>query len=339
MFSEACAGHGSSRGLKLAFGVEMGVGAGCGGATGGAVGARMGIGAAGHHHGELFQGALLRSGDLVPCLITLPARGGGSRARYVWKAGTHGLEVVPAWKSKAERAAALALEFVGAPREGRLEIECSVTTGVGLGSSTCDVVAAIRAVCSAHDVELDSSQVARLAIEAEGAADPIMFGGEVVLFAQRQGRVLESYGCWVPRYTVLSIDTDPGSGGIDTLSLPLRDYTRAELETFEGMVERARVAFRRRDSGAIAGIATQSAALNQRFLPLRGFREIRELADELHAFGVQISHSGTVAGILFDGGAIQANGDWVAQTAARVCKLGMRVLGVFTTGEAGAERD
>ena len=322
------------------MGVRLDAGAGCDGVTGGVGGAKFGVGTAGHHHGELFQGAVLRCGDLVPCLITLPARGVGSTARYVWTTATHGLEVLPVWKNKAERAATLALAFVGVRAEGRLEIECSVTTGVGLGSSTCDVVAAIRAVCSAHDVELDSEQVARLAVEAEGAADPIMFGGGVVLFAQRQGRVLESFGSWVPRYTVLSIDTDPGSGGIDTLSLPLRDYTRSDLAAFEGMVERERGAFRRRDSAAIAGIATESAALNQRFLPLRGFREIRQLADELRALGVQISHSGTVAGILLDGETVQANGDFIAQAVARVRQVGMRLLGVFTTGEAaGSERD
>ena len=91
-----------------------------------------------------------------------------------------------------------------------MEIECSVATGVGLGSSTCDVVAAIRAVCGAYGVELDAGRVAGLAIEAEGAVDPIMFDGEMVLFAQRQGRVLESFGAWAPRYAVLSIDTDLG---------------------------------------------------------------------------------------------------------------------------------
>ena len=124
------------------------------------------------------------------------------------------------------------------------------------------------------------------------------------------------------------------------LSLPLRDYTRSDLAAFEGMVERERGAFRRRDSAAIAGIATESAALNQRFLPLRGFREIRQLAEELRALGVQISHSGTVAGILLDGETVQANGDFIAQAVARVRQVGMRLLGVFTTGEAaGSERD
>jgi uncharacterized protein involved in propanediol utilization len=302
-------------------------------------GARAGVGVAAHHHGEIFQGALWCSGESVPCLITMPVRGVGSTARYRSMAfGStafgHALEVVPGWKKKSWRAAELALASIGAPVVGRLEVECSVTTGVGLGSSTCDVVAAIRAVCDAHGAELDAEQVARLAIQAEGAVDPIMFGDEVVLFAQRQGRVLESFGSWVPRYTVLSIDTDAGGAGIDTLGLPLPNYTDAELATFEGLVDRARDGFRRRDPRAIAGVATQSAALNQRFLPMRGFREIGELAGECGALGVQISHSGTVAGVLFDARTVRGDDGAVVQAATRVRELGMQPLGVFRIGDS-----
>ena len=305
-----------------------------------------GVGVAGRHHGEIIQGAVRRDGELLPCLITMPVGGMGSTARYVSTetldtprntsstlCANGGLEVLPAWKRKAERAARLALAFIGAPPAGRLEIECNVATGVGLGSSTCDVVAAIRAVCSFHRVAIGAADVARLAIEAEGAADPLMFDGEMVLFAQRHGRVLESLGDWVPRYALLSIDTDEGTRGVDTLSLPLPDYTEAELAVFEDIVDRARVAFREHDASAIAAIATESAALNQRFLPLRHFRQIRELGDQYGAVGVQVSHSGTVAGLLFDESwGVQYDPDLNARISAHVRSLGLRALGLFSTG-------
>src|SRR3569833_500584 len=203
----------------------------------------------------------------------MPVGGVASTARYVSAEtldglyAVGGLEVLPAWKRKAERAARLALAFIGAPPMGRLQIECNVATGVGLGSSTCDVVAAIRAVCSFHDVAIGAADVARLAIEAEGAVDPLMFDGEMVLFAQRHGRVLESLGDWVPGYTLLSIDTDEGSRGVDTLSLPLPDYTQAELGAIKTNVDRARVAFRELDASAIASIATEGAAGGRRGRP------------------------------------------------------------------------
>ena len=303
-----------------------------------------GVGAGGLHHGEILQGAVRRDGELLPCLITLPLAGVGSSARYVSAEtllgsgstgqGAAALPVAPTWKRKAAKAARLTLAFIGAPAEGRLEIECGVATGVGLGSSTCDVVAAIRAVCDFHGASLDACDVARLAVEAEGAADPLMFDGEMVLFAQRHGRVLEYFGPWVPRYTLLSIDTDAGNDGVDTLGLPFPAYTDAELIAFEDMIGRARAAFCARDFEAIAAVATESATLNQRFLPLRQFRAIRELADEYRALGVQISHSGTVAGVLFDEARqIASDGDLAAQLTTRVRSLGLRPLGLFTTGD------
>jgi uncharacterized protein involved in propanediol utilization len=300
--------------------------------------ARVGLGVAGHHHGELFQGALMRGGELVSCLITMPARGMGSKARFratapagAGEAGV-ALEVVPGWKSKAARAARLTLASLGVPAMGRLEIECAVATGVGLGSSTCDVVAAIRAVCNAFDAELDDDAVARLTIEAEGAADPIMFGGNVVLFAQRQGRVLESWGAWIPAYVVLSVDTDVGARGVDTLGLPVPSYTDAELQAFENMVARMREAFRQQDRVTIAAVARESATLNQRFLPMRKFREICAFADDWGALGLQISHSGTVAGVLFDIRFVHEHSDLASQLAERVRALGLRPLGLFTSG-------
>jgi uncharacterized protein involved in propanediol utilization len=241
------------------------------------------------------------------------------------------LQVLPTWKAKAERAARSSLAFIGAPIAGRLEVECSVATGVGLGSSTCDVVAAIRAVCDAYDVRLDVADVARLAIEAERAVDPIMFEGEVVLFAQRQGRVLESLGSWVPPFTVLSVDTDVDGAGIDTLALPAPAYTAADVNLFASLVARAREAFRRRDPGAIAAVATESAMLNQRFLPMRKFSEIRAFAREHRALGVQISHSGTVAGVLFDGRVVPACGNTALQLMEKAAALGVRPLRLFTT--------
>jgi uncharacterized protein involved in propanediol utilization len=222
------------------------------------------------------------------------------------------------------------------PVQGRLEVECSVATGVGLGSSTSDVVAAIRAVAAACGVGLDAGIVARLAVEAEGASDPIMFDREMLLFAQRQGRVLESFGAWIPRFAVMSFDADPAGCGVDTLSLPVPAYTSDELTAFEHLVTRARAAFGQRDSGALASlaaIATESATLNQRLLPLRNFEQICRLAGEFGALGLQIAHSGTIGGLLFEPGLVGADVTLEERIAARMRSFGARPLGMFTTGD------
>jgi uncharacterized protein involved in propanediol utilization len=293
---------------------------------------RAGTGTARHHHGEILQGACTRAGTLTPCLITMPGRGCGSTARYVRM--THEpLQVLPRWKIKAAEAARLALEHLDEAPLGLLEIECSVETGIGLGSSTCDVVAAIRAVCAAYGARLAPERVARIAVEAEGAADPIMFEDEVVVFAQRHGEVLESFGNWIPSLTVLSLDMDSARGGIETLGLPFPKYTPAELAVLESLIGAAREAFRGRDAAAIARVATASAKLNQRFVPMRAFDDVCALAERYDALGVQISHSGTVAGILFDPRCAPLESDILTRARADAQALGARPLGQFTTLE------
>lgn len=299
----------------------------------------VGTGTSTHHHGEILQGAIVHGGEPTPCLITMPARGIGSTARYTASDRLRGLEVVPQWKEKAARAARLALTAIGQPISGRLEIESTVATGVGLGSSTCDVIAAIRAVCAAYQVTLESVALAALAVQAETASDPVMFDRDVVLFAQRRGEILESFGSWIPAYTVLSIDTDAGTGGVDTLSLPARAYTGSELATFARLIDQVREAFDARSPRAIAAIATESATLNQRYLPLRGFADILDIADEFQASGVQISHSGTIAGILFDPRVAHGHGSFASRVAERVRSIGARPLGLFTSGSDRAPGD
>lgn len=273
----------------------------------------------------------MRSGTLIPCLITMPGTGVGSTARYI-RIPHQALQVVPRWKIKAEEAARLTLDYLGETLAGCLEIECSLETSIGLGSSTCDVVAAIRAVCAAYGVQLAPGRVAKIAVAAEQAADSIMFESEAVLFAQRHGEVLESLGGWIPPFTVLSLDMDPSRGGIETLGLPVPQYTHAELATFETLIGAARRAFRDHDAAAVARVATTSAKLNQRLLPMSSFPDICALAERNHALGVQISHSGTVAGILFDSRHIPLESDVLTRARAELQALGVRPLGQFTTG-------
>ena len=294
-------------------------------------GGRIGTGTAGFHHGEILQGACVHSGSLTPCLVTMPARGIGSTARYS-PFPRHALQVRPRWKAKAQRAARLTLEHLGEAASGLLEVEGALQTGIGLGSSTCDVVAAIRAVGAAFDVRLDAQRIAGIAIEAERAADPIMFDNEMVLFAQRRGKMLESYGGWVPPFTVLSLDTDPAGRGVETLSLPPPQYSARELAKLVELIDSLRAAFRWRDAAAVARVATASAQLNQRVLPMRGFADIRGIAERHEALGVQISHSGTLAGILFDD-RTPPEGDVIARARADLQSAGLRPLGQFTTGE------
>lgn len=255
------------------------------------------------HHGELLQGAVRDgAGGVTPCLVSLPRRDRAATGRLeLLDAG--GLEVSPPWKRKARRAAEIALARWGSPgASGRLTLSSEVEAGLGLGSSTADVVAAVRAVAAALGVEPRAEELAAIAVEAETASDPLMFDGFAMLFAQRGGAVLEHWGHWYPDFAVCSANLAAPGTRIDTLRLPPPVYGEAELDRFADILRTTREGFRRRDLKRIAAAATQSAVLNQTRLPLARFETWRRLADEVGALGVQIAHSGVVGGALFDPG-------------------------------------
>lgn len=284
------------------------------------------------HHGELLQGALRWRGRVTPCLVSLPRPDRISACRLeLFEAET--LEVVPAWKRKALRAARIVLARFGSVRTtGRLVLICEAEAGLGLGSSTADVVAAIRAAADLLGIALRPEEVASIAVEAETAADPLMFESFALLFAQRSGQVIEEWGDWYPDYVVFAANLAAGTR-IDTLSLPPPGYSEIELGRFEELVEILRDSFRRRDPAAIAGAATRSAILNQSRVPLERFGALLGLAGESGALGVQIAHSGVVGGVLLDRRDPELDGK-IATLAAGWRRLGAGPFDLFDTSPA-----
>ncbi|EDY50606.1 GHMP kinase, partial [Streptomyces clavuligerus] len=162
----------------------------------------VGTGQAPCHHGEILQGVFRDgTGRARHALVTLPLDGPGTRARFVRRPGSppEELSVVPPDRTKALRAAALTLRECALrrgerPCGGTLRLRGDIPVGLGMGSSTSDVIAAVRAVADSYGLRLPPSAVARLAVGAERASDPLMLDGRPLLFAQREGRVLEVLG-------------------------------------------------------------------------------------------------------------------------------------------------
>jgi uncharacterized protein involved in propanediol utilization len=258
-----------------------------------------GVGRAGGHHGEILQGVFEVNGALVRGLVTLPCPRFEAEAGVVLQPGPR-VDVAPAWKLKARFAARMALDALGLEEMGaRLIIRSATPVRRGFGSSTSDVVATIRAVCAAAGSELDEAGIAELAVLSETASDPLMFDG-AVLFAQRDGVVLEDFGVPLPALAVVGFSTSPHEAGISTLDFPPARYTPSEAEEFEGLRLRLRDGLARGDVAALGRVATDSARLNQRHLPVPGLPRLIRIAHRAGAAGVQVAHSGDVAGLLFD---------------------------------------
>lgn len=248
------------------------------------------------HYGELFQGQIEdERGRPHRCLVSLPCHRLYSQVSF--RPSMSGvLDVHPAHKVKARRAVELALASSGfGGVGGTIRIHSNIEEGKGCGSSTSDCVAAIRAVASAMGLYITAGEIAALVVEAETASDNVMFHNSV-LFAQREGRVLEDYGQPLPALAVLGIDT---GGAVDTLDYPPAEYQwrdRQRFLTFAGALRRG---IRMDDKELLGRVALASAECNECALPKPFFWEMRDAALAAGALGLSVAHSGTVASALF----------------------------------------
>lgn len=260
---------------------------------------RVGRGSAIAHHGELLQGMFVGpTNGPMRGLVTLPCALYSSDAEFRPRQQP-GIEVAPEWKWKAQKAAQLTLDYLHAEGVGgELRIEATIPIGWGMGSSTSDVIAAIRATADGVGVALHTEEVARLAVAAETASDSIMFGDRALLFAQRDALVIEDFGAHFPAFEVLGFSTGTG---VDTLGFTPAQYDDIDIGRFEELRGLLREGLRTGDTAKVGYVATASSRINQRFLPKPELDALLKLVGTSGAVGLQVAHSGSVVGVLFDG--------------------------------------
>lgn len=291
---------------------------------------RTGHGAVRAHHGEIVQGMFhAPDGTVEHALVTLPCGLFGARARFrPLRSGP--LTVEPADRGRARLAARLTLDALGRTGwGGSLRVESNIPLRWGCGSSTADVLSAIRAVADAFGAVLEPAVVARISVAAETASDSLMYGPErAVLFAQRRGSVLLDLGGPLPPVRVLGFNTE--GGGVETLTLPPMPYSAWEIEAFGVMLGLLRRAVEHQDPVLLGRVATASTVITQRHRPKHHVPDLLRLARETGAAGVQVAHSGTVAGLLFDPAAPDADAR-VQRARAGLDRLGLGSSWEFLT--------
>lgn len=284
------------------------------------------------HHGEILQGVFETPRGLRRGLITLPCPLYISRANFEPSSATDTVTVDEPWRMKAARAAELALRTLDGPSTGgTLRVSSNIPPGRGFGSSTADVLAAIGAVYDAAGRIPDPKESAVLAVAAETASDALMYPDRAVLFAHRAGEVVADLGGALMPLAVLGFGTSQAGAGLATLELPPARYTVWEIEAFRPLLGMARRAIRTRDLDLLGRVATASARLNQRHLPVPGFEDLLGIGEAVGAAGLQVAHSGDVAGLVFD----PCLPDLAVRTddaRKRLDALGVRETWYFTTG-------
>lgn len=253
------------------------------------------------HHGELLQGVFEDDvGRLHRGLMTLPLDRVRSVATFKITETSH-IKTLPIDRTKAQTAAHLTLEHINRSQlGGNLFLKGAIPVGHGYGSSTADVVASIRAVAAAHDVKLRRSSIGRLAVAAEGASDAIPYEDQAVLFAHREGVIIEHFGGALPPLLVVGFKAYNGKP-IDTLGLQPARYGSEEIQLFRILRGLASRSIKFQDPYLLGRVATVSAQISQRHLPKTRFDVALQIARQHHACGVQVAHSGSLIGILLDG--------------------------------------
>lgn len=285
-------------------------------------------GIAAGHFGEVLQGIFAQDHGLVRGLVTMPCAKAITRSTITIRRG-EGKVVVPDGKEKTKRAVLAYLRDRGIPPDIDVGVTLSgnVPIGIGMGSSTSDIVATLRALDRAFGYDSAAADIARLAVSAEMASDSIMVDDGIVLFAQRSGRIIRRLGDRLPPLTILGVDLMPGEVFLTT-EVPPCDYCDAEIEEFGRLLDRLERALADQSAQSVSDVATASALINESYHPKKNFGLLREIQKQSGALGVMVSHSGTIAGLMFQKTEREPAESFLSAKAA-IEESGMKISTIF----------
>jgi L-threonine kinase len=175
--------------------------------------------------------------------------------------------------------------------------------GKGMGSSTADVLAAVRALANAVGGTLSPCEEGELAAKVE-SSDGTMHVG-IAAVNHRTCRKVREW-TWFPEFAIVMLVPHDS---VDTDSISFAGQEALATEYAQLLANLDDAVFNR-DIAAFAAQATTSSLLNSRFLlnPYAG--ALAQRLEDFKALGVNVGHTGTVCGLLFpntDAGRILAS--------------------------------
>ncbi|MFI6642746.1 hypothetical protein [Streptomyces sp. NPDC050504] len=243
--------------------------------------------------GELYQGPLDARDRPEIAIVSFPV----DRHSWVYftpdagaPTGTENLG------AKAAKAARLFLDHYGLePPPGRWNTYSDLDVGVGMASSTADIVATLRCLFRVFSLPYDSRVVIGV-LSAIERADSV-FLQEYALYLSGRHRVVHRLGTGIAFHTAFV--AEPGT--VDTAGVTpqlLRQYRRCAAE-YERCLTDLLKGFAGGDPAAVARASTVSATLSQEVLPKQTFDAVLARREEFGADGVFVAHTGSLVGLLF----------------------------------------
>ena len=259
---------------------------------------QVGVGFCEASFGELLQGALpgqrkflvnlrIRRGSQVSVKLTSPIYSAEKEAQIAVS-----YQAYP----KSYKLLRNVLSDLGSHNDCLIKVESDVPVGKGLSSSTADMVAAIRGLAQAASVAFREDYIGRVITEIE-PNDGLQYQGTSA-YHHTTGQLIERLD-WVPPFRILGVDF---GGIVDTVTFnqQMIEFTAAQMERYEGLLQDMLDALRSRDSCAVAAIASESSRMWQAFRPRAEMEKMFELQAATGGLGVVNAHSGTYLGLLYD---------------------------------------
>ncbi|CAL9336729.1 hypothetical protein SUDANB176_00180 [Streptomyces sp. enrichment culture] len=244
--------------------------------------------------GELYQGPLRAGPRPDIAVVSFPVD------RHSWVHFTPGTDRPNPFPlgEKSATAARLFLEHFGLTLPpGRWSVHSDLRVGVGMASSTADIVATLRCLFRLFALPYDTDLVLGVLAAIERADS--VFLDEFALHLSGRHRVIRRLGTDIGFHTAYV--TEPGT--VDTAAVTdlLLEHYRRHGEEYERCLTDLLKGFASGDPAAVARAATASAALSQEVLPKATFASVLAHRERFGADGVFVAHTGCLIGYLFPG--------------------------------------
>lgn len=242
--------------------------------------------------GELVQGTVDGCNFLITCPIDVY-----SQASVI--AGSPAGEI--AYGSKVQEAIEKTLEYLQLDKDDHnfyISVKTGLPVGKGMASSSADLGAVIQALALHFGRLLRPDEIADIALSIE-PTDAVFFPG-ITMFDHLYGKVRRYLGS-PPEITIAVFDT---GGEVDTLSFNKRSdlvrLNRAKSLQVRQAMDFVQRGIKTGDARLIGRGATLSARANQNILYKHHLETFIHIGGKFGAVGVNIAHSGTILGILFE---------------------------------------
>ncbi|WP_371787696.1 GHMP family kinase ATP-binding protein [Streptomyces albidoflavus] len=243
--------------------------------------------------GELYQGPLPSGDDSDIALVSFPVHGLTARVGFTPGAAP---QERTGLRPKAAEAARLFLDHHGlAPPSGTWSHQSELRVGVGMASSTADIVATLRCLHTYLGIPYDLDTVLRVLSSIERADS--VFLDEFALHLSNRHRIVRRLGTALRFHTAYI--TEPGVVDTEAVTRTLQQFYRRRPDAYGQALTGLLDGFSARDPVAVARASTQSAALSQEVLPKETFETVLAHQGRFGADGVFVAHTGCLVGYLF----------------------------------------